>query len=830
MSLRPSPRPANLLRQALRRDFPSVAVFEGFCLDHFPAIHQQFGPGMDRTLKENLLLQQADHALLEHLLPPTAELDLARQDPLLSRVIAATRLRYRRYQDEKSAKDPQVLVLDSPPSLRALLQVSFSMSGRPTHVGVVVLAEPPAPPQLDVIRDALDAHGLGPGQALPCQLVCTQRGFVPTPALQAECDALPLRLYSLEEYEGLIDFSRLLPKQTLELAGSVDYPPALYVDQRLEYCEDGSFRFDQHPPAASAIDKVVSWLADPSRPRFVLLIGDFGHGKTFLLREVCGRLGDPQKPPAVPLIPLYCELRELEKARRLEELLVQYLARHREQLRSPDPDALLHMLALGRVVLFFDGFDELALRTTYDRAAEHLNTLLQAVSAPGSLAKVVLTSRTQHFLSDVQLGQELAQATRTVLGDRLAHLPIGIGRLPPFDRGQIRTFLRNWLGSDADADERLRLIDDVKDLLGLSTNPRLLSFIAALPEADLRAARDGRGEVTAASLYQALLGRWLRRESERTDLGRVPVDQGIAARFQALTQLALRLWEKTDRTADAADLGADAQRYLHDLTQAEAAHEVGARTLLSRDAQGRFAFFHESILEWLVARAAAAELRDGTCALLGRQEASALLCEFFQGHAGADPAATWAEEILLSSDAELGPNAPTLKHNAQGVLTRLQRPLPESQQLAGHDLHARSFSHQRLVVANFTGANLRGAKLYKADLRRANFTGADLTGADLMGADLRGATFDHAILRRCRLLGARLDPNALAHLPPEALYGSAGPTLTEPQAMGGQMQSFSEHGGLCYSPDGMLLAVASGHTVILYAADSREALRVLGGA
>ena len=86
----------------------------------------------------------------------------------------------------------------------------------------------------------------------------------------------------------------------------------------------------------------------------MLLIGDFGHGKTFLLREVCRRLGDP-KAARRPLIPLLPELRELE-SRRLEELLVQYLARHREQLRSPDPDAPFAHAGLGRVVLFFDGF------------------------------------------------------------------------------------------------------------------------------------------------------------------------------------------------------------------------------------------------------------------------------------------------------------------------------------------------------------------------------------------------------------------------------------------------------------------------------------------
>ena len=34
---------------------------------------------------------------------------------------------------------------------------------------------------------------------------------------------------------------------------------------------------------------------------------------------------------------------------------------------------------MGRIVLLFDGFDELALRITYERATEHLDTLLEAV-------------------------------------------------------------------------------------------------------------------------------------------------------------------------------------------------------------------------------------------------------------------------------------------------------------------------------------------------------------------------------------------------------------------------------------------------------------------
>ena len=53
----------------------------------------------------------------------------------------------------------------------------------------------------------------------------------------------------------------------------------------------------------------------------------------------------------------------------------------------PDVDALLAMLAVGKVVLFFDGFDELALRVSYERATQHLDTLMQSVAAPAPWPK-----------------------------------------------------------------------------------------------------------------------------------------------------------------------------------------------------------------------------------------------------------------------------------------------------------------------------------------------------------------------------------------------------------------------------------------------------------
>ncbi len=136
----------------------------------------------------------------------------------------------------------------------------------------------------------------------------------------------------------------------------------------------------------TALDTIMRWLGEtPSR--FILVLGEFGAGKTFLLHELARRI-----PSALPnLVPLLLELRTLEKARTVEELAAQHLSAQGEAF---DPEKFRYMLREGRVVLLFDGFDELAQRTDYDRVVDHFNTLREAA---GGAAKVIVTSRHQYF-------------------------------------------------------------------------------------------------------------------------------------------------------------------------------------------------------------------------------------------------------------------------------------------------------------------------------------------------------------------------------------------------------------------------------------------------
>jgi hypothetical protein len=76
-------------------------------------------------------------------------------------------------------------------------------------------------------------------------------------------------------------------------------------------------------------------------------------------------------------------------------------------------------------------------------------------------------------------------------------------RLLPFDEGRIRQFLVNRFGDAELAQQRFELLDEVKDLLGLSHNPRMLGFIAEIDEWDLRAAANG-GAITSDAVTKLL--------------------------------------------------------------------------------------------------------------------------------------------------------------------------------------------------------------------------------------------------------------------------------------------------------------------------------------
>ena len=121
--------------------------------------------------------------------------------------------------------------------------------------------------------------------------------------------------------------------------------------------------------------------------------------------------------------------------------------------------------------------------------------------------------------------------------------------LERFGEKQIRSFLGNMPGIPREAEDRYRLLDEVKDLLGLSENPRMLGFIAAIEPERLREAREQSGEITAAKLYEVLFDRWLDFEhARRLRRGRRTDPEAEAGRALVRALLAVLFRRRNART------------------------------------------------------------------------------------------------------------------------------------------------------------------------------------------------------------------------------------------------------------------------------------------
>ncbi|MGW7515650.1 WD40 domain-containing protein [Streptomyces sp. NPDC054796] len=695
-----------------------------------------------------------------------------------------------------------------------------------------IAVHPGTPTDEELDRFVAQAHATDVGSE--AELV--YEGPPPESGLRERAGRRGIRVRSFLEFQGLLDLRSYVTAQTARLEGDGRYAPGLYLPQRYRDAErpDGEER-------DGLVENMLQML-EADHGRFMLLLGDFGHGKTFALRELARRI--PERLPH--LTPLLIPLNTLDRAHSLEGLVAAHLAGH--DVDTIDLRALRYMLAQGRVVLLFDGFDELVNRVSYDRAADHLQVLLDAAV---DNAKIIVSSRTQHFKSQDQI--------LTALGERVGLLPQRrVLSLEGFVPAQIRAYLVNRYGDEATAEQRFRLLQNIPDLLALCRNPRLLSFVADLDQDQLRSVAGAGRALSPAKLYEDVFTSWLAYEERRGQGGPgAAPGLGIDDLWAAVTALARRMWESGRnalRLDELADTVAGTLTGLagSTLSPNETVQAVGAGTLLVRTEDGVFQFIHGSVIEWLVAREAAAQLSAGEPALLSLRPLSQLAVEFFCDLADHELCTTWVQGVLNTP----GPGtSEAARANAVRIIDRLRVPSHadlRAARLAGEDLSARDFSgvdltgadltDARLVGANLSGAILRdarlvGARLDRADLSGADFTGADLRRARLTRADLRGARLDGSRWNRAALIDPVTDPGVRAA--PELRTASIAPGMPveagfRPAAVGVpygfDMRTSRLPEPISYSPEGELLAVGSEDGgVLVCAADDGRALRTLHG-
>ena len=672
--------------------------------------------------------------------------------------------------------------------------------------------------EVDRFVSSVGAHYLARGTSATFKLIYDG----PPASTEVRERALRKRveLLSFAEYQLGYDLRPYAQRQAERLARNGAYAPHLYVPQRYTEISGYLATAEPAPVRKDLLERLRDWLAEPDG-HLIVVLGAFGHGKTFLLRELARRMHD-DGDIAVPVL---VHLRDLEKAHDVNQLVAAQLTAGGE--RRIDLPMFRYLLREGRIALLFDGFDELAVRMTYDAAALHLDKILQAVDGR---AKVVIASRDHHFLNDADVSQALGDRLATVAGRRLV-------KLADFDDGQIETFLHNRLGGSASAARRLELLRNVKDLLGLSRNPRMLDFITRIQEDRLLAAHERTGEITAAGLYEELLDQWLHYELRRQDRpgGLAPPTEEQF--WHAVTLLALRLRGSADEGIEIAALGETADELARlaapeskeelappPLSRDETVHVIGSGTLLVRDGEGRFTFEHASVMEWLVARQIANRIRNNEPLLEPeRHEMTPLMVEFLCDLLGRDKALAWAASRIADPATSMGS-----RENAKLIYKHFGVDINVADALTGSDLRGADLSGQVLRSAPLAGADLTEAVLVNADLTAANLTdaslararldgslltdatlrNADLTSASLLGADLTGADLTGAMLRGAAMVGTKVSADALARA--GSTWGIAPPSGDMPQ-----LQYRSRASGMRATAFGPDLVAAGGDDGVL---------------
>jgi uncharacterized protein YjbI with pentapeptide repeats len=496
-----------------------------------------------------------------------------------------------------------------------------------------------------------------------------------------------------------------------------------------------------------ALTHLSKWLGEERRNQLVIL-GDLGTGKSTLAGFLAYNLArsfrdDPLRHPAPVLIPL----KDVRKEVSLEGIVISHFSQR--GLRDISFTRFEHLVRLGKIVLLFDAFDEMADRVRWDVTQSNFRELSRAAELQG---KVILTCRTHYF-------KDRSEQVRVIgEGPRLSEIETGLYRelrkrsnaevvhLQEFNDRQIQDYLKKARPHDHEKD--WRKIRDIYNLKDLATRPLLLDMIVkSLPKL-----KTGE-EVNAANLYNVYTNIWIEREEGK---GRkFTLDRNV--KLALMLELAWRMWRDEKPAVHYRELApfveklvSDRKIEIGDEEIADVAGEMQGASFLKRDDSGAFSFMHRSFGEFFVARKindclgdAARELPELLDTRRYDQKTIYFLAQLDEQDRMRDP----LREILISA----------YRH---GVSENTLQLLYWSARIrAGMEEKIESVEKMRDALAGRipTGAKLVGANLQEIMLEWADLTEADLTGADLTKAKLDHATFDRAVLSDALLIEASVE-------------------------------------------------------------------------
>jgi hypothetical protein len=352
------------------------------------------------------------------------------------------------------------------------------------------------------------------------------------------------------------------------------------------------------------LDAVLDeWLDDPDH-RTLLLLGDYGAGKTSACLHLYRRLATESANGRGTLTPVYVALDTFARSRpsssSLRRLLEDALG---VQDASPDGGDRIYLL---------DGLDEMGPSATIAAIRSNL-VLLRPFMTSGS--RVVISCRTHLFASDsdIEIALRAPASAGELLADVRASRRYLVAEIQELTASEAQAIISALLpGEDPRTVwEELGLYHDLQDL---ARRPILLGLIVDSLTTLREEATKGR-PITEADIYDAYVETWVMRESPKL------VGAGIDRQLTLAEAIARSLYRQSVLTLTREELVDEVRSHYRDEIFSLAdlnAFEYATRdaSFLKCDLAGSYRFLHGSFFEYFAARAFLADLshpdRNGT--------------------------------------------------------------------------------------------------------------------------------------------------------------------------------------------------------------------------
>ena len=498
------------------------------------------------------------------------------------------------------------------------------------------------------------------------------------------------------------------------------------------------------------------WLDDPAKEHLSIL-GEFGTGKTWFALHYAWitfrhYLEAKQRGIERPRLPIYIPLGDFAKARNVDALLLRFFRKHRIPL--PNYDSFEQLNRMGKLLIIFDGFDEMASRVNRQRMLENFWELAKTI-VPG--AKVILTCRTEHFPewreSKQLLGAEV-QFTPKLTGDAPRFEVLGLEK---FTEEQVRHVLSQITDSTT-----IEIILSNPQLREMVSRPIMTELIVdALPDIE----KGKPVNLAKVFLYS------IRRKLER-DIKQERTFTSLADKLYFLSEFSWELISTNQKSLNYRDFPIRIRQLFGSVVQEQKEldhwhHDLLSQTMLIRDDNGNYEPAYRSLTEFFVAYKLAAEL-------------GALLREFAevareQSETVIDfklppKTYTWSEYFYRTRRGT-GETVPPLENFVTEPVSYLHKTIG-SQRLGKVVLElfagmAQTESLWEVVektrgldfnTVGYIGGNSLGVLNYcKAKLDSFDYSNTVIAGADLSGADLRNANLTRTDLREANLSNTVLE-------------------------------------------------------------------------